>query len=432
MKRFRFLALALLVVAMWSWVAYADIFYNVVDSANTKYGIISGRDYNLQSGRRTNVKQYGLALSFTDHKDKPWVIVDEHISGSSAPDTIDIYDPYGNWSAPASERTDWGSNLYDLAVADNFLYIVTFDRYEGETQASGQVIRVNLDNGFAPDGVVYKFEPNAQILRRPCAIEVIDGKLYVLTYTYDGEHSADAGMGRSELFEFGRNLKLLRQTTIGGDDDLSARNAQFMTQYGGKLYVGSSGGAQGSENSVGAVWEINPLTMDTKKIVDLKTVLTGSVWDGVNKGVSGISIAKDGTAYLLLGGYDANWSFTARLYVVTVSNLINGSVGTLAPAPTGTGYAWDVVYDEDLETLWLTAGNQIEARSKSGEIKKTFAPIDLGGDAYKIALIGGSTRYITAPTGDSSSGVEITVGVGKIVTDLKVIADVEKIEQKLR
>jgi hypothetical protein len=419
MKRFRFLAFALLAIALWSGAADADLFYSATDSSNTKYGIIAGNAYDLRDNLRTGTHSYGQAFSFTDNKDKQWVVVDEYNYSDSAPDTIDIYDPYGDWSKPASERTDWGKNLYDLAVADNFLYIVAFERYEGTTQASGQIIRVNLDNGFAPDEVVYKFDPNTDtdpILRRPCAIEVIDGKLYVLTYTYDGDHSVYAGFGPSELFEFDQDLKFLRKTTIGDNDDLSARNAAFLAQYDGKLYVGSSGGALGTGNSVGAVWEINPSTLDAKKIVDLDDVLNDTAFEGADKGVSGISIAKDGTAYLLLGGYDTSYNFIARLYIATVNELVNGDVGTLAPESTGTGYAWGIVYDENLKTLWLTAGNQIEARDKDGVIKKTFAPGDLDGDAYKTAIIGGTGRYITPPPPPpDNGGGGCDTGVGAFV-----------------
>jgi hypothetical protein len=389
MKRFRLLCLVLIAVALWSGVASADLFYSTGGGGNSTFGEILGSDYNVYKELRTGVHDYSQALSFTDHKGNSWVVVDEYDSGSSAPDTVDIYDT-DIWAEPAAERTDWGKNLKSLAVVDNFLYIVAFERYEGPTQASGQIIRVNLDNGFAPDGIVYKFAPNTDldpILRRPCAIEVIDGKLYVLTYTYDGNHSQYAGFGPSELFEFDGSLNLLRKTAIGPSDD-SAKNAAFLAQYGGNLYVGSSGGALGNPASAGAIWKIDPSTLESEKFLNLGSVLTDPVFSDKNKGISGLSFAKDGTAYLLVGGYGIYWDFAARFYVTTVNRLANGDLGAQAPVAEDFGYTWGVVYDERLETLWFAAGTNLEARSKDGlETRKKLTPADLGGNLYTYAII---------------------------------------------
>jgi hypothetical protein len=393
MKGWRLLVFALFTAILWSGAAHADLFYNVVFEGSTKYGTITGEDYDVNPDLRGNVGSYALALSFTDNRGRQWAVVDEYSSGSGAPnDTVDIYDPYGSWSRPAYELNNWGRNIQGLAVKGRYLYIVALERYEGGVQLSGEIIRVDMDNSFTPDKR-YKFDANTSagepILRKSTAIKIIGEKIYALTYTYDGEHSIYAGFGPSEIFEFDEDLNPTRSGIIGAGDD-SAKNATFLAEYDGKLYAGSSGGALGDSGSAGAVWEIDTNTLTSRKAVDLGEALSGNpMFTDKNKGMSGLEITKNGTVYLLAGGYDTSFAFDAQLYTTSVNNLTAGNLGSAAPRFTSSGYSWGILFDETLGKLWCMAGNELQARDGDDVsiVEKSFTENDLGGPIYKIAVI---------------------------------------------
>ena len=145
----------------------------------------------------------------------------------------------------------------------------------------------------------------------------------------------------------------------------------------------------------GSVWEVNLSTMSPARLVDLGAAL------GVSPAFQAmdITMTPGGTAYILV--YNMNWPTTdARIYKVSVNDLATGSMGTHLPAIASTqGSSWLVLWDEVDATLWVGAGNDIEARDADGKIVKTFTPAELGDNAYSIALIGSSSD-----SGDSDDG----------------------------
>ncbi|MDR1977591.1 MAG: hypothetical protein LBQ42_02540 [Synergistaceae bacterium] len=436
MRRWKLLALIGIFVSFWSAAASADIFYSATDGSASSFGTISGASYTVRKDLYTLPLGYPTVASFSDLGGKEWVVVENYNWQDSVSSTVDIFD-LKDWTKPAGgEYTDWGTNIKGLAVVGDCLYIASFERREAGEEKSGEVIRVDLsgqgspDKPFEPDGTVYKFSPLEDILRRPAAMEVVGGKIYVLTYTYDGVHTIDAGMGASELFEFDENLELLRSAVIGGGD--SGKNTQYMASYGGKLYLGSTGGAQGA-SSIGAVWEVNPggTDLEATKIVDLGDIPD---LDATARSVYGVSIADDGTALLIVGGYDSenDWSFSSRLYVATASALSAGEYGEPISIPEGT-YVESVKYDAKLDVFWCGMSGagygNLEARGKSGAILKTITANELGNNIGTFAIIGETPKY--EPSVDSaSSGGGCNAGIGAFAFLLLAFSALLKIREK--
>jgi hypothetical protein len=402
------------VAALWSGAASADLFYGARSLGASSYGTVLGSNYTPDPNLVTSAYNYPSAFSFTDHSGKSWAVVDGYQFGSGVADTVDIYN-LETWDRPFAERKDWGANISGLAVIDNYLYIAAFERYEGGVEKSGEIIRVDMTEGknFAPDGTVYKFdaapEGGSSILRRPCGIQVWQGKIYVLTYTYDGEHSVAAGMGRSEIFEFDENLKLTNNITIRPLDRAS-RNTEFMVLYNDKLYLASSGGALGDPDSTGAIWEVDlsEASLPVKMLVDLANI-NDPDFAGKNIGSSALEITKDGTVFFILGGYDStDWSSAAKLYITTVAKLTDGDLGAPKSQFSGSG----IVFDESLQALFTRSGNDLVVYDKGLNLLKTLTPSELGGDFYTMAVIGGTPNYTRPEPEGGGSGGGCDAGLG--------------------
>jgi hypothetical protein len=409
MKRWKFFALVLTAALLWSGVAGADVFYSATDGTASTFGTISGADRAIAKDLYSLPLGYPVVASFSDLDGKEWVAVEHYQWGSASPSTVDIFD-LKDWTKPAGgEYTNWGTNIKGVAIVENYLYIAAFERIEGGEDRSGEIIRVDLSKPasaarpFDPDGAAYKFSAREGILRRPCAIEVINGRIYVLTYTYDGTHTVDAGMGASEIFEFDEDLVLLRSETIG--NDVSSTNTQYMSSHGGKLYLGSIGGAQGA-GAVGAIWEVDPSgeSLTAVKVWDLGAI--ADIGDSA-RSVYGIDIAPDGTAFVVVGGYDADWSFSSKLYVSTASKLSAGEYSDPVSVPAGA-YIESIAYDSKLDTLWCAldrfVNGSLEARDRSGRILKTITPSELGNSIGNFTIIGETPRYEKDAEGESGGG----------------------------
>jgi Synergist-CTERM protein sorting domain-containing protein len=125
-----------------------------------------------------------------------------------------------------------------------------------------------------------------------------------------------------------------------------------------------------------------------------------------------ITITPRGTAYILV--YNMNWpTIDARIYKASVGDLADGGMGTQLPAISNTaGSSWLVLWDEADTTLWVGAGNEIEARDADGNVVRTFTPADLGDNAYSIALIGtGGDTGGSGGGGGGSSGCDTGFGL---------------------
>jgi hypothetical protein len=344
-------------------------------------------------------------------------VVDEYSYGNAAAyDPIDLFDSsITTWTQPQHQLTTWGKNLYGLTTSGNYLYVVAFETLDGADQKSGEIIRVDMTkDGFPPDKR-YVFDPyqagDDAILRRPCAARVIGDKLYVLTYTYDGVHTGNAQFATSEVFEFDLNLNFLRKLILGSGS-LEAKNAQYMQVFNGKLYVGSTGGAQGAEaRSFGGLWEIDPSTLSEKQLLDLGD-LDDSDLAGKDKGVQRFQITKDGTVYLLVGGYDSEWNYSAKLYVSTVARLSEGEIGEEASAPSSIS---EILYDEQTETLWVLSASWIDGKlyayDKNAALKKEFTPDALGDPAYMLAIIDLSAEKEAVSPADVKPASETDLGM---------------------
>ena len=425
MKHWKFLSLALAAILLWSGAACADLFYSATDGEASTFGTISGTDRVVAKDLYSLPLGYPVVASFTDLDGKEWVVVERYQWGSSEPSTVDIFDLKG-WTKPAGgEYKNWGTNIKGVAIVGDYLYIAAFERIEDGDDRSGEIIRVNLSEPasearpFDPDGVTYKFSARDDILRRPCAMEVMGGRVYILTYTYDGTHTVDAGMGVSEIFEFDEDLKLLRSAVIGSDG--SGTNTQYMASHGGRLYLGSIGGAQGAD-AVGAVWEVDPSgqSLTVTKVWDLTAVQDV---DDSARSVYAIDIAPDGTAFVVVGGYDVvqvegseypDWNFSSKLYVTTVSKLSEGEFSEPISASEGT-YIERMAYDSKLDTLWCAMNGvgygSLEARDRSGRLIKTITPAELGNNIGNFTVIGEAPRYVKGAE-DAGSGGGCGAGFG--------------------
>ena len=228
-----------------------------------------------------------------------------------------------------------------------------------------------------------------------------DGKIYALiakethTEVYDFEYFP------SEVVEYDKGLNELRRLKLE-DGTASTKNSVILALHGDKLYVGSAGGALGA-SVWGDLWEVDIRTWKARRILNASA--TGAP---PYAGISGLAIANDGTTFIMTGGYDALWNYTATLYVSTISEIQAGVAGT-GTIISGLGYSWGIAWSEYDQTLWIMAGSELQARSKTGALIETFTPSLLGDNIYNITALEGRTGLIYT-TSDYVSG-----SIGRII-----------------
>jgi hypothetical protein len=403
MKRWKILTLILIALALRNRTASADVFYGATNYEASSYGVVTGEGYSPSGTLFTSAYAFPTALSFTDPDGNDWVASDGYTFGSGVVDTVDIYNlAAAKWDKPDYTRTDWGMNIKGLAIIDNYLYIAAYERLENGVSASGELIRVDMGKGkgFAADKR-YEFDPYTEngvsIPRRPSAIKVWNGRIYVLTYTLEGVNSKE-----SEIFVFDGEIDEPLERFLVGGGDVSAWNAQNMALYGDKLYVGSNGGAREDSRSVGGVWEVDLSgeSLTGRKIFDCADI-TDDSFEGKDKGVDGIVTASDGAVFMIVGGYDDSGVFSSNLYVTTVYKLREGDSGSETRDIDG----YYPVFDEKLNTLWYMDWNgYLYACGRDGKVRKALSPSDLGDGVSSFAVVGGAPVYVKPKPDDNSGG----------------------------
>jgi hypothetical protein len=399
-KRLKILAFAVAFIAIFSSSASADLLYLVYNSgeaSTASAGTIAGDGYLVSKDLVVGLGGDAKAYSFKDHNGVQKALVREYSYGAN--DNVFIY-TLGQWTPDKNENT-FGTNIYGTATIGRYLYTITYESYEAGAMASGQVIRVDMANGYAPDKTYdlksYEGEDGTQFFRSGVGIKAWDGKIYAVTAVHDESFMLwEAG----EVIELDQDLNPTGRTAAIGKNAGGGMADSGISINEGKLYVGCYGGALGSETP-GDYWEVDLTSMTSEKIIDL-----GNEALDLDKAYGGysVTIAPDGTAFLLLTNYDASYNMTIKLYVTSVAEMSQGSIGREAqPFGEKTGYSWGLLYDDKTETLWCMAGTDLEARAKDGSIKKIFTPADLGDDIYSIALIDSAGSSSGGP-GSSSGG----------------------------
>jgi hypothetical protein len=392
-KKWGAFILIISILALWSVRAPADVIYGVSDYQGGSFGLIRQDASGGFTVEKNVVVGFGgdaWGYTFTDQNGADKIAIRE-FQYSGANDIVSVYD-FKNWKTPSSNTTAWGRNLHGVASDGAYLYLALQDTYLNGADISGKIGRVPLNNlNGAPDRSFSFDADSTGKPRKPQGVTLWGGKVYALTGGWDKSFNHMQG----EITEFDSGLGKLRSAQVG-------KNPFGMAFYGGKAYVACQGGMLGN-GLWGDVWEVDLASMTSRQVLDMSKISSVTF----PSGAASISIAKDGTAFLLVGGYDPNddWSYLPKLYVTTADKLSSGDIGMLAPALTkNPGAGWTVCYDEAMGILWVEAGIYIEARGKDGSVKKKFTPLDLGGEAYSVSLWGSGSA--NGSNGDNGSGGE--------------------------
>jgi hypothetical protein len=373
--------------------AEADVFYAVSNYNNGSAGVIAknGSEYSTLKNLVSNFAGDACGFTFRDHNGDQRAMIREYNYGPN--DGVYVYEPSA-FGTPLINRSDWGSNIHAAVSGPDgkYLYLATYESYKSgsRNQDTGEVIRVDTQNGYTPDRR-YQYEAfvgDAGFESSPHgeAIEIWNGKIYVLFgVSYNGVNEYEP----TEIVEFDAELNRLRSVRLRDENGSIGKNAMRMAAFGGKLYVANMGGYQGPR-SWGDIWEVDMESMTARRALDGHDVPYIVDGQAVNVGMYGVDFAPDGTAFILTGSYSADYVFRARLFITTASRLSEGDVGTAVVEYTDKrGYSWDILWDEAADTLWCMVGTGLEARTKDGGLIRTFTPSELGDNIYSVSLLDG-------------------------------------------
>jgi hypothetical protein len=260
-----------------------------------------------------------------------------------------------------------------------------------------------MQNGYVRDKA-YKYPEHDEngnwVSPHAEAIQVQNGKIYVLYgLSYSGVNYYEA----SEIVEFDASLNVLRRVKLKDNNGKFARNTLSMAYSGGALYAAAIGGFQGPD-SWGDLWRVDLASMTARQVLDGHDIPCAVNGQPVNVGLYSVQFAADGTAFLLAGSYSADYTFRARLFVTTEAALSSGNAGTVAKEYTQDfGYSWNILWDKEDSILWCMTGKSLEARSKSGNLVRSFTPAELGDNIYSVAIFNGSYSTDTPNTPDNPS-----------------------------
>ncbi|MDR1048666.1 MAG: hypothetical protein LBL51_02830 [Synergistaceae bacterium] len=430
---------AALTALLWLLIASsagADIFYAVSNYDNGSIGTIAKRGgaYTVDRDLVTNFGVDAWGFTFRDNNGAERAMIREYNYGPD--DRVFLWDP-SDWSKPKINKKGWASNIHAVATGspnDRYLYLTTYESYSGSgtLQETGEVARVDMERGYVADKR-YRYEPfnTAGHMSQPHgeAIHAEGGYVYVLFgISYNGFAEYDP----SEIIEFNEDLSIRRRVKLlENPGNIAGKNPMRMACYDGRLYVACMGGFQGPD-SWGDIWEVDRASMTARRVLDGRDIphdLGGGRTAAV--GMYGIQFASDGTAYILAGSYDADYVFRARLFVTTAAALSSGDPGTVRASYSGVpGYSWEILYDEDAETLWCMTGRNLEARKKDGGLIRTFYPSELGDNIYSFSpLRGDAVKTLAAHLPGLPGNVGTTAPAVQDKSDLGVFAALTGVAQ---
>jgi hypothetical protein len=400
MKKFKLILSFFLFAMLLAGRADADIFYAVSNYSTGSAGIITkgNSEYSVKKNVVTNFGVDAAGFTFNDHNGNQRAMIREYNYGPNDP--VYIWDP-SDWSKPIVNKNSFGSNIHAAASSGQYLYLATYESYAGSGEDTGEVVRVDMKNGYVRDRAYHyerftseggnRLSPHAE------AIYVGSGKIYALFgMPYNGVNEYEA----SEIVEFDSGLNVLRKAKLEDASGKEGRNPTRMAYYGGKLYIACMGGYQGP-GSWGDVWEVDISAMTARQVLDGHDIPYTVNGESANVGMYGIDFAPDGTAFLLSGSYDSSYMFRARLFVTTAARLAAGDAGTSVKEYTQSpGYSWDILWDGPSATLWCMTGRSLEARNKAGALLRTFTPAEVGDNIYSISLLNGTSAPDSSETPD--------------------------------
>jgi hypothetical protein len=408
------LVLSVAAVLLWGAASCADVFYTATPDDYASISVGSVRKVEAEYGLSPNLLS-GLAgdayiFPFADPDGKEKILLAE-TNWNTLVSTSSVYDP-NDLSAPIKNTAEWGINIHGAAAKGDYLYLVTFQRYDpaSNEELSGEIIRINMKNGYEADKK-YSFDgyigdnAGASYLRRPVGVKVWNDKIYVVNTIADIMFNYRPG----EVVEIDADLNpaSVKSILLEAADGVSGKNCGPMVDsavelYGGKLYIACyGGGLMDAVHPWGDIWEVDLEGWSARQALDLKAAGLTEAY-----GAQSLSITNDGTAYLMVVNYDqSNFSNTAKIFVTTAAGLSRGDIGTeAAPVENRTGSSWQVRYDETAETLWVGAGSLLEARDKAGVIIDRWPPAQLGNNLYSIAAVNGASSGGGGGTTGGSGG----------------------------
>jgi hypothetical protein len=429
-KRVALAFAAFMLAAAMGSAACADIFYSVSDYVAGSVGIIRGSSaggYVINAKLVSNFNGDTQGFSFRDHDGRLRAMVRERSSGAG--DSIWVYAP-PDFSASLLNRVGMGSNIHAAASDGDDLYLVTYESYPNGPEDTGEVVRVDMRNGYAVKNRYHNpkfFYAGFADYARPHGegVMVRDGKVYVMFGMSDPSKVLD--YAPTEIVEFERNLVPTGRKAVLELGTQIGKNALTMKMYGDKLYVGCIGGRQGT-GVFGDVWEIDMTAFGSassvRQVLDFEKV-TGVLADA-GWGAYGIDFTDDGTAFILAGGYNAPMDFKGRLFKIPADKLARGgqdAVDALERAhdfTNASGHSWwnGVTWDVKSSTVWCMAGTHLFAFDKNGSVKRDFTPLELGEDIYSVSLL--NETFPAGPVGEAATP---PVDSGDLREDVEIIEE---------
>ncbi|MDR3164411.1 MAG: hypothetical protein LBU13_02435 [Synergistaceae bacterium] len=407
MRKKLLLVLSVLMILAQIRTASADIFYAASNYEAGMVGQIRGSSssgYVIDAKMVSNFNGDAQGLSFIDHDGNLRAMVRERASGAG--DVVSIYAP-SDFSRPILNHSGFGSNIHAVTSYGDDLYLVTYESYPSGPEDTGEVIRVDMRNGYALKAryqyqrFVYDgFLPAAGSINWAWphgeGVMVHNNKVYVMFGISDPSKIVD--YAPTEIVEFNRDLTPTGDKAILKEGIQIGKNSLTMAMHNGKLYVGCIGGRQGV-GVFGDVWEINlgdantAGDMSARQVLDFEQV-TG-VLAGAGWGAYGIDFTDDGTAFILAGGYDNSMDYKGRLLKIPAGELTKGGQDAINALEIkhdftdASGHSWwdGVTWDAKSSTVWCMAGTHLFALDKDGNFKRDFTPSELGEDIYSVALL---------------------------------------------
>ncbi|MEN6413567.1 MAG: hypothetical protein ABFC84_12560 [Veillonellales bacterium] len=220
------------------------------------------------------------------------------------------------------------------------------------------------------------------------ALALIDSYLYAIAQQYT---KSGSGTSPSDYTYYGSIIAKLNPASLGtavATTDDAAPNAFDIQVYDGNLYVTALGGPQwyGDPDDPSTIkwnYESRIQKVTTSLVVtnlvrpadDTETGKTDDKFD-----IRSLAILSDGTAYILTGSYDQNYSMNGRFWKTTMAKINGLSDGLITditipvprqvvpPISSASGYLWVALPADDLSRAWGMLGDNlgVYATSLSG------------------------------------------------------------------